>query len=153
MKESEKILYLGDYINSSRNINDTIAARGAKAIGIISQVSSILTSISLGMFYIDIAMVLRDPLFLNAILINSESWYFISKKNMECLESADIQYMKKCLNSHPNTVREAYYLDTGKQKIRHIISKRRLMFLYHILKQPHSELLRKVYEAQKVKPI
>ena len=82
MKESEKVLYLGDYINSSGNINDTVAARGTKAVGIISQVSSILSSVSLGMFYFDIAMVLRDSLFLNAILINRESWYFISKKNL-----------------------------------------------------------------------
>ena len=151
MKESEKVLYLGDYINSRGNINDTVDARGTKAVGIISQVSSILSSISLGVFYFDIAMVHRDSLFLNAILINSESWYFISKKNMECLEAADIKYMKTCFKSHPNTVREACFLDTGKLQIKYVIAKRRFMFLHHILKIPHTELIHKVYEAQKLK--
>ena len=68
---------------------------------------------------------------------------------MESLESCDVSLMQLIFNSKRNTVREAYYLDTGKIQIRHIISKRRLMYLYHLLTRDRSELIYKVYHIQK----
>ena len=135
MSEATKITYLGDISNISGDINDTVSARGMKAVGINSQISSLLSSISLGMFHFEIALVLRESLLINAILTNSESWYFVSQKNLECFEAANIRMLRNCFNSHPNTVREAYYLECGKNQIRYILSKRRLMFLHNILKK------------------
>ena len=60
--------------------------------------------------------------------------------------------MKKCLNSHSKTVRENYYLETGKLQIRYILSKRRLMYLHHILTRDKTELIFKVYQAQGLIP-
>ena len=104
------------------------------------------------MYYFDIAMVLRDSVLLNSMLVSCHSWYFVSKKHIESLESLDILFLKKCLNSHSKTVRENYYLETGKIKIRYILSKRRLMYLHHILTRDKSELIFKVYQAQGLKP-
>ena len=152
MKNVTKIKYLGDILNQSGNINDTINDRYSKGMGIITQISSLLSSISLGMYYFDIAMILRDSMLLNSILVSCHSWYLVSKKHIESLESLDILYMKKCFNSHSKTVRENYYLETGKIKMRYILSKRRLMYLHHILTRDKSELIFKVYQAQGLKP-
>ena len=56
-------------------------------------------------------------------------------------------------NSHPKGNRDIYYLETGKLKIRHLIAKRRLLFHQHILKKEGSMLIRKIYEAQKLKTV
>ena len=152
MKVQVQATYLGDILNCSGDINDTITAREMKAIGINSQIFSMLNSLSLGMFYFDIALVMRDAMLINAILTNSESWPFISKKNMNTLESADSQLMQKIFQSHSKTVRESYYIETGKLQIKFLIGKRRLMYLWHILSCNKDELIYKVYMAQSLKP-
>ena len=67
---------------------------------------------------------------------------------MESLESCDVSLMQSIFNAKRHTVREAYYLDTGKIQIRYIISKRRLMYLHHILTRDNSELIHRVYQIQ-----
>ena len=97
-------------------------------------------------------MIFRDSMYLNAMLVNSETWYFINQKNMETLLSADAKFFQILFNSHSKTTRESYYMETGKQKVNHIIAKRRLMFWFNILKRNKSELLVKVYQAMKLRP-
>ena len=47
MKDVKKMKYLGDILNEKGTIDDTIAERESKSIGIISQISTILDTISL----------------------------------------------------------------------------------------------------------
>ena len=150
MKETDRVRYLGDKLSNLGGHQLTIESRVAKAIGIKAQISSLLKSISLGFFHFEIAMILRESLFLNSILLNSETFYYINKKQMESLESSDISIMQSIFNSQRNTVREAYYLETGKIQIRYIIAKRRFMFLHHILTRDTSELINKVYHTQQL---
>ena len=151
MKNVTKIRYLGDVINNVGNINDTIHDRYSRGLGIVTQITSLLTSISLGIFYFDIAMVLRDSMLINSVLTSSQSWYNMTNKQLESLESVDILYMRKIFNSHSKTARENYFLETGKLKMRYVISKKRLMYLHHILTRDKSELIYKVYKSQSVK--
>ena len=58
MKNVTKIKYLGEILNQLENINDTISDWYSKGMGIITQISSLLSSICIGMFYYDIAMIL-----------------------------------------------------------------------------------------------
>ena len=89
IKEVESASYLGDILNASGTIDDTIKDRGDKSIGKTNQVLSILSGVSLGMFYMDIALVLRESIFLNGILTNSETWYNITEENYKVLEDKD----------------------------------------------------------------
>ena len=52
-----------------------------------------------------------------------------------------------------STNRVLYYLETAKLPIRYSISKRRLMYLYHILTRDTEELISKVYHIQRLKPV
>ena len=152
IKEVKSASYLGDILNNEGSIDDTIKTRGDKSIGKTNQVISILNSVSLGMFYFDIALTLRDSIFLSGILTNSETWYNLKEEHFKVLEVADNDLMRKILKAHSKTACELFWLETGKLPIRYIISKRRFMYLWHILKQTNDQLLRKVYNAQKLKP-
>jgi hypothetical protein len=66
----KKATYLGDILNEEGTIDDTVASRKDKGVGKNSQICSILNCISLGMFFIDIAMILRDSMLINGILTN-----------------------------------------------------------------------------------
>ena len=72
MKSASQVTYLGDVISESGLIDETILQRSKKAIGITTQITSILSSINLGNYHFDIAMVLRDSLFVNSIMTNSK---------------------------------------------------------------------------------
>ena len=151
INEVKSAPYLGDIINEKGNIDDTIASRKTKSIGIISQIMSILNSVSLGMFYMDVALILRDSMFLNGILTNCEIWYNMKEEHVKTLEVADNDLMRKIFNAHSKTGTELFFLEAGKIPIRFMISKRRLMYLWHILKQDGKELIKKIYNVQKVK--
>ena len=49
-----------------------------------------LSSISLGSFHYDIALVLRDAKFTNSIPTNSEVWYNMQQKHTDSLEKSDL---------------------------------------------------------------
>ena len=64
--------YLGDIVaNVSRgdgSNSKNISARKSKGLGIVSQIMMMLQSVSLGHFYFEIAILLRDSLLINGIL-------------------------------------------------------------------------------------
>ena len=80
--------YLGDYLSvegkNDRNINE----KWNKGIGFVSQVIGLLKEISLGQYYFDIALLLRNTNILNGILFNYEVLYGLTKtqieKNQKC---------------------------------------------------------------------
>ena len=53
-------------------------------------------------------------------------------------------------NCHSKTYIEIYYSESGSIPIRIKISARRLMFWWHIVKRDQSELINRVYSAQKL---
>ena len=82
---------------------DTIKDRGDKCIGKTNQVLSILSGVSLGMIYMDIALVLRESIFFNGFLTNSETWYNMTEEHFKVLEDKDNDLMRKILNAHSKT--------------------------------------------------
>ena len=151
IKDVKKATYLGDVLSDTGTINDTIDDRKSKSIGRINQITSMLQSISLGFFYMDIALVFREAMLINGIITNSEVWYNVREEHFKVLESADKELMRKIFNAHSKTACELFYLETGKLPIRFIISKRRLNYLWQVLSRKSDELINKVYKAQGVK--
>ena len=95
-------------------------------------------------------MIMRDAVYLNSMLVNGETWNSLRKRQIEALESADTSFLQICFNSSSKCVRDSYYSETGILKIRHILAKRRLLFLQNILKRQDTTIVRKVYEIQKI---
>ena len=149
MKKSTVCSYLGDILNSSGSLDSTIENRRQKGIGLCSQITGIVNSLSLGHYYFEISFLLRESMFLNGTLTNAEIWYPISEKQVEVLENVDLMLIRKLLKGHSKATKESFHMETGLLPIRFVIMKRRLMYLFNILRKPKSELIRKVYDVQK----
>ena len=80
MQKIDEIVYLGDKFTEKGTVEETLKMRKLKSVGIISQICSILKNVTLGVFYFKTALILRESIFLNGILTNSEAWNFISLK-------------------------------------------------------------------------
>ena len=149
MKSVSQATYLGDIISENGTIDETIEQRGQKATGIISQIASILSSISLGSFHFDISLVMRNAKFVNSILVNSEVWHNVQMRHIESLEKSDLELLRKILNAHSKTAKEAFFLELGIFPLRYHVAMRRFMYLWHVLHRDPDEVINKVYVIQK----
>ena len=89
MTQKTEQMYLGDILSCDGKQDKNIEARKNKGIGIIAQIMSILESTMYGKYYFEVAMVLRNSLFLSSVLLNSEAWINLSKNNIRKLEQVD----------------------------------------------------------------
>ena len=64
------------YGSNSKNIKSRIG----RGIGAISNIMNILKEVSLGNFYYEMAILLRQAMFLSSVLLNSETWMNLTKK-------------------------------------------------------------------------
>ena len=148
MEEKEDEKYLGDLISvDGRNVKN-IKSRVAKGTGIISKILSILDGIPFGQYYYEVAMILRNSLLLSSLLCNSESWYNVTQAELNLIESVDLQFFRRILNVPKSTHKEMFYLEFGCIPLRHLIRKRRIMFLHYILNQDSDSILHRFLMAQ-----
>ena len=148
MEEKEDEKYLGDLISvDGRNVKN-IKSRVAKGTGIISKILSILDGIPFGQYYYEVAMILRNSLLLSSLLCNSESWYNVTQAELNLIESVDLQFFRRILNVPKSTPKEMFYLEFGCIPLRHLIRKRRIMFLHYILNQDSDSILHRFLMAQ-----
>ena len=105
--------------------NKNLKERENKGIGMVMQTLAILKETSLGHFYFDIGLLLRETNVINAIVYNSEVWVGLTKTNISLLENIDKLYLRKLLNAHSKTAVEAYYMEMGLMPIHFIIKCRR----------------------------
>ena len=75
---------------------------------------------------------LRQAMFVNGILYNSEAWQGIKDKDLFVFEKADEALLRRILGAHPKIPIEALYLETKSIPIRYIIASRRIMYLHAI---------------------
>ena len=87
--KSSKEKYLGDVISSNGKNAENIKVRAASGIGITASIKNILNDLSLGTFYFEAALLLREANFMNSILLNSETWVNLNKTDIEELENVD----------------------------------------------------------------
>ena len=98
-------------------------------------------------------MLFCSPILANGMLCSSEALYGITINHVEQLESCDKMLFSAIFKSPSTTPTVAYYLETGAIQVKYLLKGRRIMFLWSILQQAESELVRKVYEAQKMFPV
>ena len=119
-----------------------------KGFGIIANILAIINELPLAHWKTMAGLRLRQAMFVNVILYNSEAWQGIKDKDLFVFEKADEALLRGILGAHPKIPIEALYLETKSTPIRYIIASRRIMYLHAILKKDETEMLRRVYEAQ-----
>ena len=121
-------------------------------IGVSAQIMNILKELSLGKFHFDIALSLRQSIFLPVLLLNSETWFNITKKNIEDLEMMDHNLLRKIMDAPSKTPIAALYLELGCLPIRYLIMYKRVMYLFHILQLQETHLVSQVFSSQMKSP-
>ena len=153
MCESDKQKYLGDIVDKSGKLRNTIEDRKNKGLGIVSEILAILKDIPLGKHRLEIGLMLRQAMLINGILFNSEAWHSISEKDVKILESVDEHLLRSLVEAQSKTPLEFLYLEAGAIPIRFILSSRRMIYQQTILKRNEEELTKRVYKAQSENPI
>ena len=138
MKNTNQEKYLGDIIHKSGMLKYTVESRVSKGYGAVSTILAIVNEIPLGHWKIPAGLQLRQALFLNAVLFNSEAWHGISNTEIENMEKVDKALLRGLLKAHSKIPKEALYLETGSIPIKHIIKNRRKNYLYNIITKSQS---------------
>ena len=144
--------YLGDAVETSGRNNKNIKARCGKLVGVISNIMYILKELCLGYLYIEVALLLRETMFLSVMLLNSETWINLTKENIDDLEAMDRTLLKSIMELPTSATNSLVYLELGCCPVRFIIMGKRLMFLQYILQRKETDLVSQVYYAQKRQP-
>ena len=153
MKVKQEQTYLGDVISDDGKHTKNVQARSNKGLGIITQIKQILDSIVYGKHHFEVAMVLRESLFLSSLLLNSEAWVNLSDRDIRTLEKTDEILLSKILECEANTSNTFKYLELGIYPIRFEIMKRKIIFLQYILKQDKNSMVYKVFKATSENPV
>ena len=159
LKAHEEILlnvdsdkYVGDIISKDGKNIKNIKSRIGKGIGTISNIMNILKEVSLGQYFFEVSLLLRESIFLSAILLNSETWVNLTKTDTEELEMLDETLLRRLLEAPAKTPIPGLYLELGIYPLRFSIINRRLMFLHHILNCDEKRLVSQVFWAQEESP-
>ena len=147
-KDSE--VYLGDVICSSGKNEKNILNKSNQGVGAVSQIFTMLSQISLGHFYFDIALIMRDTILASKLVSSSEVWYNVTKKEYETLEKVDEMFYRRLLDVPLSVPKESLYIEGGKIPIRFIIKMRRMMYWWHLVHIDKTEVLHKFYIVQKM---
>ena len=138
--------YLGDIVAADSKNDLNIQSRVAKGMGNITRVMNMLDKVTLGKHYFKTAILLRESIFLSALLTNSESWHGVTSANINQLEQVDKLLVRKILKTPISTPSEAMYLELGILKIGTIIKARRINFCTIYLIGVKKKLLAKFLE-------
>ena len=152
MKTAEHETYLGDVICSSGKNERNISNKANCGVGAISQIFAMLSQVSLGHFYFEIALIMRDSMLVSKLVASSEVWYDITKTEYQKLESIDETWLRRLVNVQISVPKESLSIETGKLPVKYIIKMRRVMYWWHLVNLSKDELLNKVYKAQKMSP-
>ena len=152
MKTTKREKYLGDILSNDGKIDETIKDRFNKGIGVVNQILSILKEISFGSYYFEMALQFRSSMLLNGILFSSEALIGINDKHVDMLEECDLMLMRHIFETPSGTPKESFYLETASIPIRFVLIGRRILFLWSILQKSQSELVKQVYQAQRMFP-
>ena len=132
MVNKSEAKYLGDIISAEgKNIKNT-KARVNKGRGMSRKILSILEGIPFWRLYYQVAVLLRNCLLVSSLLCNSEAWFGLTDKELDLLESIDLEFLRRILLAPKCTPKEMFYLELGILPLREMIRERRLNFLYYI---------------------
>ena len=149
--ESDK--YVGDIVSKDGTNTKNIKSRIGRGIGAISNIMNILKEVSLGNFYYEMAILMRQSIFLSSVLLNSETWINLTKNDINDLERLDETLLRRYLDAPSKSPIPGLYLELGVYPVRYHIMEKRLMFLHQILSCEEERLISKVFWAQENNPV
>ena len=120
--------------------------------GIITQVLNLLDIVSFGKHYIEMALLLRESMFINGILFNAEIWYGLTKAEINEFEDLDRLLLRRIPKVLVSSPKESFHLELGIIPIGDIIKLRRLQYLHHLVTRDGTEMLSQFFHTQLTNP-
>ena len=120
-------------ISSTRKNEKNILNKANQGVGSVSRIFSMLSQVSLGHFYFEIALIMRDSMLVSKLVSTSEEWYDVTKQEYKKLESVYEMFYRRLFNVQISTPKESLYMETGKIPIKYIIKMRRVMYWWHVV--------------------
>ena len=148
MQQVSEETYLGDILSEDGRNTKNFKQRISKGLGIITKIMSMLESVTLGEHYFSTAMLLRESMFLNGILTNSEIWYGLSSSEIGELDELDRSLLRQILNTKISTPAESLFLELGCLDVETVIKSRRINYLHYLVTRDSAEMLSKFFLTQ-----
>ena len=91
-------------------------------------------------------ILLYFSVFLPRLIYSSETWSYLTKKDLLTLQNAQLSFLRRVLEVPKSTPVAALYLELGVLPIQFEIEKKQLMFLKHLLEKNESDPALKLYQ-------
>ena len=86
---------MGDVVCSSGRNEKNILSKVNKGVGAVSQIFAMLSQISLGHYFYEIALILRDSMLVSKLVSSSEIWYNVTKQEYQKLKTIDEMFYRR----------------------------------------------------------
>ena len=90
---------------------------------------------------------------INGMLTNSESWYELTKAQVDQLEEVDKLLLRQVFGVASSCPIEAFYLEMGCLPFSLVIKSRRLNYLHYLVRRDENEMLYKFFTTQWNHPV
>ena len=136
-------------VTSDTKTDQNIKIPHDRGLGIINQIMSILKEVSFGIYHFEMGLLFRTSLLINGILFNTEVIHNLTEKQIEKLDECDKIFMRKLFGAEAGTPIESFYIETSTLPLKFILMGRRLMYYHTLIHKSESELVKRVYTAQR----
>ena len=153
LKSTDAQKYLGDFLSSSGKNMVNILKRKQKGYTIIDQIKKILYNGFFGKYHFSAAVLLKECLLINSILVNADVWTNLTKKEINQLTIVDNAMVRAIWECPSYTSIPIMFLELGIKPIKYYIIQRRIMYYHYLLNQDQDSLLYKCVSAQYKEPL
>ena len=144
------ITCLGDPINNKGTNSDLIADRQQRGTSAMIRIEVLVKETGLGIYTINVHLLLYHSLFLSCVLFNSQVWRNLTETELKTLETLQGRCLKKIVEAPQSTCNSFTYLEFGVVPIRFIIQKNQLMFLHHIVHLEEDDPVKLMWKNMKI---
>ena len=130
---AKEIAYLGDIFNDLANNDGLMADRVKRGTKAMITIVALMAETDVGIHRVNVMLLLYRCLFLSTILFNSSTWSNLRKKDLDCLRTLQLKFLKRVVGVASSTCNAFIFLELGVLPIEFEIEKRQLMYLYKIL--------------------
>ena len=147
-----KAKVVGDVVNGRGTNVDMIDDRVKRGLASIVSTLSVCNEVTMGMSFIESALLLHHSVVLQTMLNNCQSWTNLSLKDIKRLEVVQLRHLKRIVRAPSSTPNVFVFLEMGVLPLIYHIHMRQLGFLHHILHLTEDDPVKQMYDTQLLLP-
>ena len=109
--------------------------RTKRAVGTTTDLTSLCKEVKSGKKQLSNMILLYFSVFLPRLIYSSETWSYLSKKDLLTLLNAQLCFLRRVLEAPKSTPVAAVYLEIGVLPIQFETERKQIMFLKHLLEK------------------